>query len=136
MKKINQVLTILTIFIFVSCKKEPGIGGDASIKGKVINRHYNTTFTTLLGESEYADTYVYIIFGDKINYGQRIKTNYKGEFEFEHLYKGTYHIYTYSLDSTAIVNGEVAPTDSAVVFDVNLTKRKEQNDLGNIVVFR
>ncbi len=130
------ILFSIVIFLFVGCKKEAGVGGDASINGKVFSKHYNSTFTTLLNQDYCPDTYVYIVYGANINYGQRIKTNYKGEFEFKYLYKGDYHIYTYSIDSSAIVNGEISPNDSAVVVDVSIADRKEKIDIGNILVYR
>lgn len=136
MKNTISVLLIFFAIIFSGCKKEEGVGGDATIHGKVYRKHYNSTFSTLINEDYYPDAYVYIIYGANINYGQRIKTNYKGEFEFKYLYKGDYKIYTYSLDSAAIVNGALAPKDSAVVIDVSLNKRKENSDIGNIIVFK
>ena len=72
-------------FIFSACEKQPGSGGDASIKGSVFVTHYNSTFTEFISEYPGADIYVYIIYGDNISYGQRIKTNYQGDFEFKYL---------------------------------------------------
>lgn len=135
MKKNALILFILLTVFLQACKKVEGVGGDASIHGKVYFKHYNSTFTTLLNEGDYPDTYVYIIYGNNINYGQRIKTNYKGEFEFKHLYKGNYQIYTYSVDSAALVNGVISPPPKAVVSEVSIHKRKEIIDIGMISVY-
>src|SRR5438093_6287441 len=93
------------LMLIVSCQKDPGIGGDASIKGSVFVKHYNTTFTQFISEYPGADVYVYLIFGNDISYDKRIKTTYDGQFEFKYLYKGDYTVYVYSIDSTLTVPG-------------------------------
>ena len=116
MKTITKsLLVMLVILAFAGCKKNPGTGGDASIRGKVYVKHYNTTFSTLLSSYFGPDIYVYIVYGDDISYGQRLKTNYEGAFEFKYLYKGDYKIYAYSIDSAYIVNHAIPGPDSAVV---------------------
>ncbi len=136
MKNLFSIFSLVVLFIFNSCKKEPGIGGDASIYGKVYARHYNTTFTTKLTEHYLPDSYVYIIFGNNLSYGQRIKTTYKGEFEFKYLYQGDYTIYTYSIDSAAIVNHQIQPPDSAVVVKVSIKESDQQVNVGDLIVFK
>jgi len=106
------------------------------VNGTVYYKHYNSTFTNLISQNYLPDTYVYIIYGDNVNYGQRLKTNYKGEFEFKYLYKGNYKIYTYSLDSVAMVNGELPIADTAVLVDFSIQKRKEIMNLGTLNVFK
>jgi hypothetical protein len=137
----NKSLTIISLLIFSfiilqSCKKEPGIGGEAKIYGKVYYKHYNSTFTTLINEGYLSDTYVYIVYGDNVNYGQRIKTNYKGEFEFKYLFKGKYTIYTYGLDSLALVSGQLPISEKAVILNVDVTKKREQIILDDFNVFK
>lgn len=136
MKKTLNLFILFIILVFNSCKKEPGIGGDASIYGKVYARHYNATFTTQLTEHYLSDTYVYIIYGNNLSYGQRIKTTYKGDFEFKYLYKGDYTIYSYSIDSAAIVNHEIQPPDSAVLVKVSITKSDQKENVGDMIVFK
>lgn len=134
---LNKFITGISILIlFAGCAKEPGIGGNGTISGKVYAHHYNTTFTVLLNEYYVPDTYVYLVFGDNVNYGTRVKTNYKGEFEFNYLYEGTYTVYTYSVDSAAIVNFEVSPPDSAVVETVVLGSNKDAVDIGDMHIFQ
>ncbi len=136
MKKIHLMLPAILLTAALSCKKNPGTGGDASITGKVYVKHYNSTFSNLIASYYGPDIYVYIIYGDDISYGQRIKTNYQGAFEFKYLYKGDYTIYTYSLDSAYMVNNAIPGPDSAVVRKVNIGGRKEQADIGDLVVFK
>ena len=135
--KYKFLLSILLLagISIMSCKKEPGIGGDASINGKVYVKHYNGTFSNLIAEYYAPDVYVYIIFGNDISYGKRIKTSYDGGFEFKYLYEGDYKIYAYSIDSAAVVNGIYKP-DSAVVKHVNISERKQEEDIGTLTIFQ
>ncbi len=126
----------LILILFGGCKKEPGIGGDASIRGKVYSYRYNSTFTVKLSENYLPDTYVYLIYGNNISYGTRIKTTYDGAFEFKHLYEGKYKIYTYSKDSVAIVNGKVSPPNVAVIVDVDIKHKKDVFNAGTVKVFQ
>ncbi len=137
MKKQFFTTAFLALFILLSgCAKEPGIGGNATIRGNVYAKHYNSTFSVLLSEYYVPDTYVYLVFGNDINYGTRIKTNYEGAFEFNYLYEGEYTIYTYSIDSAAIVNFAVAPPDSAVRQTVFIHANDEVVEMEDLVVFK
>ncbi|MBK9730506.1 MAG: hypothetical protein IPO83_04325 [Chitinophagaceae bacterium] len=131
LKHLGLLILFAALFL-ASCKKQEGKGGDASISGAVNVKHYNSTFTEFISEYPGADTYVYLIYGDDISYGQRIKTNYEGQFEFKYLYKGNYTLYVYSLDSTLTVpSGNVT-----VVKEVNIGGRKDHIDVGAFQVFQ
>ncbi len=133
---LRLLLTVtLLLSLVVGCKKQPGVGGDASIRGRLAGKHYNATFTNLLAQDYLPDRYVYIIYGDDLSYGTRLKTNFDGYFEFKYLYKGSYTVYTYSLDSAAMAAGVILPSDSAVKTSVEIIDRKEAVDLGDINVF-
>ena len=126
------LLTAFTLLSFSSCQKDPGIGGDASIKGSVFVQHYNSTFTQFISEYPGADVYVYLIFGNDISYGKRIKTTYDGQFEFKYPNKGDYTVYAYSLDSTLTVPGGTIP----VIQKVTITERKQTVDVGTLNIFQ
>lgn len=126
------LLIIASLLLVSGCKKEEGTGGNASIRGRVWVRDYNSSFTTLIGEYPAEDTYVYIIYGDNVGYDKRIKTDYEGEFEFRYLYPGNYTIYVYSADSTFTdLTGEVP-----VIHEVTIDDRREVNDLGDIIILQ
>jgi hypothetical protein len=134
MKKVILAILLFStgLTMFSSCKKSPGIGGDATITGAIHVNHYNSTFTEFISEYPGADTYVYLIFGDNISYGKRIKTTYDGRFEFKYLNKGDYTFYVYSLDSTLVsASGSISVTKP-----VTITDRKQTIDLGTIEVFQ
>ena len=136
MLKHGTIMFFVLLMLFSACAKEPGIGGEASIYGKVYARHYNSTFTVLLSEYYVPDTYVYLVYGDDINYGTRIKTNYNGEFEFNYLYPGDYTIYTYSIDSAAIVNFAVDPPNMAVIKQIFIGEKKSETDIGDLLIYQ
>jgi len=129
------IVLLLTAISFLSCKKEPGIGGDASIQGKVFVKHYNTDFTNFISSYYGPDIYVYLIFGNDISYSKRIKTTYDGGFEFKFLYEGDYKVYVYSIDSLATVTGQYKP-DSAVVQKISISGRTEDADAGTFTIFQ
>ncbi len=136
MFKKSAVIISGMLLMFSACSKDAGIGGEASIYGKVYARHYNSTFTVLLSEYYVPDTYVYLVYGDDINYGTRIKTNYDGEFEFNYLYPGDYTIYTYSIDSAAIVNFAVDPPNMAVIQQVFIEEKKSETEIGDLLIYQ
>jgi hypothetical protein len=121
----NSLFLILTIIsITVSCKKEAGLGGKASISGKIWYQEWNSNFTTLQLEREGYDQDVYIQYGDEISYGNRIKTSYNGRFEFNYLRPGKYKVYCYSKDPSDKDN--VNPDAMMVVLEEIEILEKEQ----------
>lgn len=97
------IITILSIFIISSCSKEEGEGGTSTIKGKVLAKTYDNSFSHLLSESYAPDENVFIIYGDDHEtYDNDYKTSYNGEYEFNYLQKGTYKIFSYSVDTTGV----------------------------------
>lgn len=122
---------VVALLLTIGCRKEAGSGGNSAIQGRLWVRDFNSTFTQLIAEYPGEDTYVYIVYGSHFGYDERIKTDYKGEFEFTALYPGEYTIYAYSADSTLTdPNNNVA-----VLKNVTIEKRKEVVELGNIVIY-
>ncbi|MDP4281833.1 MAG: hypothetical protein Q8867_06740 [Bacteroidota bacterium] len=132
MKKAIILIGFLSVVavIITSCKKDPGEGGTSSISGKVYAKDYNSTFTVLQGEYYVPDKWVFIVYGDRKDYGNKIRTNYDGTYEFKYLRPGTYHIYAYSKDSTLQTNAEIA-----VIKDVTIKKQYQEVIASDIVIF-
>ncbi len=119
---------LLSMFIIItSCSKEPGSGGRASIKGYVHTTKYNSSFTIQQGQYDGADEWVYIIYGDDISYGDRIRSGPDGKFEFKYLRKGNYTIYVYSDDNTLQGQHAVSKT-------VEIKKATESLDAGTFEI--
>src|ERR1041384_11312 len=102
MKKI-LLLMLITSAALVSCKKGPGEGGKSKITGKVWVENYNTLNSPwdtyfLKGEYAGADKDVYLVFGEDISYGMKVKAGPEGQFEFDYLRPGKYTVYVQSKD--------------------------------------
>ena len=130
--RITLLLMVATFATLVSCKKPEGEGGNCTINGTVWMQDYNSTFTVLEAEYAATDEWVYIIYGDEVNYGDRVRTNYKGEFEFKYLRQGNYKVYVYSKDSTL----QSPSGQTAMVKEVNLNKNKQTLSLDVITIFK
>jgi hypothetical protein len=71
---------------------------------------------------------VYLRYGNHEFYDERIRTDYKGYFEFSNLIPGDYEIYTYSEDVTG------ATEKIPVIRNVSFTDDGEEIDLGTITI--
>ena len=140
--KSNILIVLLVAVLFSSCKKEAGEGGRATITGKVYAEYWDKTYT-IKGDSGYApDVDVYIIYGDNVSYGNRIKANYDGTYEFKYLQKGDYKVFVYSKDSTGRAldqaNGNsnyLYNPDVAIIKSVSITERKQKLNVEDIRIF-
>ena len=126
-------LAFILSFSISGCQKNAGVGGDASIRGKVFVRHYNTTFSTLISSYYGPDIYVYIIYGDDISYGDKTNTGFDGKFEFKYLRKGKYKLYVYS-ENYNFMTGFIK--DSAIVKQVEITDKKQDVDAGTFEIVK
>ena len=115
---------------FTGCKKEAGEGGTSSISGKVYARDYNATFTVLQGEYYAPDMYVYIIYGDEKDYGNKIRTSYDGTYEFKYLRPGNYKVYCFSKDSLLQTNAEIG-----IMKEVTIKKQYQEVTVPDITIF-
>ncbi|MFN6037429.1 MAG: hypothetical protein ACK452_03095 [Bacteroidota bacterium] len=123
--KLFLFFCFLAILIFpFSCKKQAGPGGKSSVTGRI----WVKDFPTMVEYAGY-DEYVYIIYGDDISYGDRIRSTYDGRFEFKYLRKGKYKIYAYSMALASL-------QDSAVVREFEITKNGEAVDLSNVMIYK
>jgi hypothetical protein len=120
-----SVLSAISLFLLAGCEKDPGEGGNSSITGYVHVTDYNASFLIIQGEYPGADEDVYIIYGDDISYGDRIRTGPDGRFEFKYLREGKYTVYAYQDDTT--LSGH-----SVVSIPVEITKKKQTVDIDTL----
>ncbi|HRZ42085.1 MAG TPA: hypothetical protein P5228_05210 [Bacteroidales bacterium] len=124
------VLILATLTIVPGCEKPEGEGGLATIRGRVLVKHYNSSFN-ILEETYYAqDEDVFIIYGDEKSVGDRVRTTYDGWFEFPWLRPGKYMVYAYSKDSTLQTQAKIP-----VIREVEITDTKQQVEVPEIVIF-
>lgn len=119
MKQIKIIVTILIVSaILFSCKKGPGSGGRASIKGTIFARNYSNTYiktdSGFLGGQK-----VYIKYGDEPGISDNTDTDPNGEFYFNYLREGKYTLVVYSKQLTNNV------LDSAIIKTVEITSKKQ-----------
>lgn len=123
MKSIIIIVSILTLIATSSCEVEEGFGGRAKIKGVIIEKVYDTDFSTLQYTQAAQDEDVIIVFDDDKVIGENTSTSASGNFEFNYLNKGDYSIYYYSDDTTETNRGNSIP----VYYDVEIGKRETVN---------
>lgn len=130
MKKLIGLL-ILTMG-FVSCKKNAGEGGFASIEGKVYVKNYDQYFSYITSEYYLPSETVYIIYGTDSEVGNTVKTSYDGYFKFNYLQKGKYRIYVLGKDSNLVSRGN--PKES--LMEINITQKKQKVVLEDLVILK
>lgn len=91
------LLCVLTV-VFSACNKGEGVGGLATIQGKVMtvvhdNDNYNLTTDTIVA----AKTDVFIVYGNDELYGDDMETGANGNYRFKYLKSGSYTVYAYSV---------------------------------------
>ncbi len=124
---ISSAISIL-IILTLSCSKDEGVGGTATIRGRVMIHNYNKDYSILLSQQDAAEEDVYIIYGDEQTFGDQTETNYDGTFEFRYLLPGNYKIFVYSEDSTS--DGMY---DAAVIKNISVSKKDDLVDAGTFV---
>lgn len=83
------------LLLAAGCKKEPGEGGKAMIKGTVMRQNVSAVGNPQGDPYPYQDQRVYIVYGDNEFQDDDVRTGPDGNFEFRWLRKGDYTIYTF-----------------------------------------
>lgn len=140
MKKVTLLLAVPLTLLISSCSKPAGEGGRATIKGKIWVENYNALNSMsdiyfLKGEYAGADEDVYIIYGDDVSYGNKVKSGPDGVFEFKYLRKGDYRIYVKSKDTTraSYFYGSGIKT---VDVSVTIGDKKETVETENLTIYK
>jgi len=115
----------------LACKKGPGSGGRASIKGKVFAVNYNSSLSFPYDSGYCGGQKVYLIYGDETAVGENQDSNHEGAFEFKYLREGKYKVYVYTktitnhLDSALVQNVEITgSSQTAIVSDFKIKTNK------------
>lgn len=131
MLRLTIMALIATIIVAITgCSKAPGLGGKASIKGKLTGRFYSDTELTMFaGLGALGDENVYIIYGDEQTfYSDDISTSYDGSFEFNYLRPGKYVVFMYENCYPC------AALQQEKLFEVEITEKNQVVDLGEITL--
>ena len=120
---------LFTLLFIISCTKSPGVGGQATIKGKIIVNNINA-LGNVSAEYDAQEHDVYIIYGDNNNtFDDDVKTSHDGTFEFKYLNQGNYEVFTYS-ECLNCPNGQ----DSLIKINTTIGSRNETVILEDIVI--
>ena len=92
-KHISKIVRILLFVLILSaCKKQPGEGGFATIKGRLFVKNYDPTYTVLLSQYYLPGESVYIIYGDNNEVVDNVLTTNDCTFTFNYFLKVKYNI--------------------------------------------
>ena len=133
-------IILLISISFAGCKKEEGVGGTSSIRGKVIVHDFDGGFQNPVPDLIYpaADEKVYIIYGsDDETYDDDFDTSFDGTFEFKHLQKGKYKVFAYKKDTTGAYNGSIGTIfrpDIPVIYEVEITSNGSTVEVPQIII--
>lgn len=117
----------MTLF---SCQKGPGFGGNSTIKGRLKLENYNNDFSTLRQSYYPINHEIFILFGANSAYGDKVRTDTKGFFEFKNLNPGNYTIYAYSKDSARLDPSGHVPIQK----NIQISNAQEVIDIGTITI--
>ncbi len=130
--KFNLKLILSSVFVILflmACKKEPGKGGRATIKGVLFSKSVSNINSLAKPELE-AD--VYIIYGNDNTYSDRVRTSGDGSFAFKFLQPGNYKLYAFGLDP-AFPNGS-----SLIAFykEVTVSSNRAVVEVKDFVIYK
>lgn len=115
--------------LLTACRKEPGEGGRAEIRGFVYEQRYGASSGNPQGDPyPLAEARVYIIYGDGQYADDDTRTGPNGEFRFAWLRQGDYRIYVIS-ECNAYIN-----CTEGIYLNTEVTSRKDVVNVGRITV--
>lgn len=123
---------VFALLLLTACEKGAGEGGTSTIKGVVITQEWDGEFSEVRDEYPSQEEDVYIIYGDDDFYGNDVKTNYNGVYEFDYLRKGTYTVYVYTKDPQ--VDYEISNQKFIIKKEVQITSNNQTVTLDTIYI--
>ncbi len=125
------LLTFPILALITACNKEPGEGGKAEIRGRVIEQEYSNGGLPIGDPYPIPGNNVYIVYGDGSDGAypdDNVDTGPNGEFRFLWLRKGTYTIYT--LSDCADCEGDT----KTIYARVEIGDKKEVVNTGDLLI--
>jgi hypothetical protein len=135
MKSNKTSLFFLLLFLILAvyaCKKPPGPGGRATVKGKIFVKGFDNTQQYLLSQEYAPGETVYIIYGTNSVVGNSVKTTTDGSYQFLYLNKGHYTVFANSLDTSIKVKGNKKMLPVTQEFDI--TGNTQTINLPDIII--
>jgi hypothetical protein len=120
--KNTVLITFLISVAFLACKKGPGVGGRATVLGKVFATNYSAGY--IKTDSGYiGGIKVYIKYGDENGVGDNVETDNNGNYRFDFLRQGKYTFYVFS---KVLQNNTI---DTSYTQTIDITSKKEEKIL-------
>ena len=108
------ILSLLSLLLLASCNLHEGEGGTGTVRGFVkLIHHPDDDYQLTVDTVDAARTDVYIVYGDEDFYGDDVKTNPDGLYQFEYLTPGRYTVFSYS----TLPSGERVPVSETVTLE-------------------
>mgnify|MGYP003598174557 CR=1 FL=1 len=118
---------LLPLLVWLSaCKKEPGTGGLATIRGRVYAYDVND-FGNRLDSGYYGGVRVYISYGDHAGVDDDVRTDFEGKYEFKWLQPGSYKVWVLSDCNTC----PLLQTQDLQI--VNVHKKREEVQVRDLI---
>lgn len=129
---LKYIVFSIALLFFYSCQKDEGVGGLATIKGKLKLQGLNCQLNNV-GESTPAmDKDIFIQYGDNVYVDDKIESSPSGDFQFNYLTPGSYKIYVYSDDPQSFKADQKVVIEKTVTID----SKKQTVDLGEITIYK
>ena len=135
MNSFKQFFIGLCAFLLLfstGCKKPPGPGGKAKVKGKIFVRDFDKYAINKLSEYYGSGESVFICYGDNSRVGNSVKSSTDGSFAFLYLNKGHYLVFANSRDTCIHLNG--SNKTLPVIMEFDITGMNETVDLGDLTI--
>lgn len=129
MPKNILLVIIATFLLFTACKKDEGIGGKATITGKIFQQNYDNGGNLVSG-FYVPEIRVYISYGNTNYYDNDVRTGPDGNYEFRGLREGKYSVFTYSQQSPLC---GICP-DLVVKKEITIDTKKQIAEVADIVI--
>lgn len=118
----------MVLLLALGCKKKPGEGGKAEIKGRIIADYYCDDTGELLETAPIAGQRIYISYGESSNFDDDTRTSSTGEYAFKFMYPGEYTI-------TVLSECGACPAGTeSKIRNVSVGKRDRDVDVGTIKI--
>ncbi len=133
MSILKSIIKLFVPIILLSgCNKPAGIGGRATVKGKVYQYDFDNSYHTVIGKGYSTGETVYISYGSNSSLSKNVKTSSDGSFEFLYLNKGHYKVYANSVDTSIKKSGN--STTIPVVREFDITSKNQTITLEDIII--
>jgi hypothetical protein len=129
---LKLIVALGLLFNLNACKKPPGPGGKATVKGKVYAYDFDNTQRYMLSKGYSPDERVYISYGSNNAINDDVRTSVDGSFEFRFLNKGHYKVFVNSLDTSIKVKGN--DTYTAIVKEFDITGAEQTVTLPDFII--